>query len=81
MLNKSEKCYTIRWNIIKKSEKLYIKDVQRMTIGFCKKLPLEINQNPDFCKFREKAKVLPLFLFKKHEKMWCTRVKLNLALK
>ena len=27
-----------------------------MTIGFCKKLPLEINQNPDFCKFREKAK-------------------------
>ena len=41
-----------------------------MTIGFCKKLPLEINQNPDFCKFREKAKgILPLFLFKKHEKM------------
>ena len=27
-----------------------------MTIGFCKKLPLEINQNPDFCKFLEKAK-------------------------
>ena len=42
--------------MIKKSEKLNIKDVQRMTIGFCKKLPLEINQNPDFCKFREKAK-------------------------
>ena len=31
-----------------KKRKGYIQDVQRMTIGFCKKLHLEIIQNADF---------------------------------
>ena len=46
----------VKLNYDKKAKRAIYKYVQRMTIGFCKKLHLEIIQNADFCKFSRKIK-------------------------